>query len=72
VKGIHKKDNYYIDENLVYDLEFNTPVNISLEELNSDNVSSIKQLPQQKKIFSSSDRFLGIDHPNKIIFPVNR
>jgi len=45
VKGIHKKDNYYIDENLVYDLEFNTPVNISLEELNSDNVSSIKQFP---------------------------
>jgi hypothetical protein len=33
VKGIHKKDNYYIDENHVYDLEFFTPVNISLEEL---------------------------------------
>jgi hypothetical protein len=36
VKGIYKKDNYYIDEDHVYDLEFCTPVNISLEELNSE------------------------------------
>ena len=41
VRGIHKKDNYYIDKNHVYDLEFNTPVNISLEQLHSDKIRSM-------------------------------
>ena len=32
VKGVFKKDNYYIDENYIFDLEYSIPIQISLEE----------------------------------------
>ena len=45
VKGINKKDNYYVDENFIYDMEFNSPLNISSEKLNDVKFKSDKKFP---------------------------
>jgi hypothetical protein len=46
VKGVLKKDNYYIDEHHIFDLEYNIPIQISLEEKQQiGKLKSIKKFP---------------------------
>ena len=45
VKGINKKDNYYVDENFIYDMEFNSPLNISSEKLNDVKFTTHNKFP---------------------------
>lgn len=67
---MNRKMNYFIDKQSIFDLEFNIPIQEST--IISDLKKGIDKFRQQRKIFENTSRFLGIDFPNMMYFPITR
>jgi GTP cyclohydrolase II len=63
--------NYYKNENHLFDLELNIPIQQSYVYKKSSNDYQTV-FANQRKIFLNTTRSLGINAPNLMNFPVNR
>jgi hypothetical protein len=80
VKGMNMKMNYLINQNHVIDLEYNIPLRQTYvnQNLNPTCVSYTKQLNNitnmfnQRKIYQDGAKFLGIERPSVIFYPLSR
>lgn len=80
VKGMNYKMNYLISKDYLVDLEHNIPLSQSNVDqgLDTSSVSYSKQLEMinqfinQRKVYKDNQKFLGIEKPSCLYYPLSR
>lgn len=68
---MNNKLNYFMDEHQVYDLEYEIPQQIVVQNPLTGNGIGYKYL-NQRKIFWDTSRYLSLEQPNTLFIPQTR